>query len=200
MIFYGFKIGQGQDYDQNGRRWPVTFVRVEPMTGVNNRQVVFGHKKNLNKPFSGMIKNLPFDSAQDETEKIFPKYLKELKIEGLESGKKINFSDFFTVGDKIKVSGTSKGKGFAGAVKRHNFKGGPKTHGQSDRQRAPGAIGSTTTPGRVYKGKRMAGHMGNETKTVTNLSVFSFKPEENTLVVRGLIPGSNGGLVKITKN
>ena len=92
-----------------------------------------------------------------------------------------------------------KGKGFAGVVKRHGFKGGPKTHGQSDRQRHPGAIGQTTTPGRVYKGKRMAGHMGNVQRTVVGLSVFAVKPEENLLMVRGLVPGPIGGLLKIKK-
>jgi len=107
--------------------------------------------------------------------------------------------DHFAPGDKVKVTGTSKGKGFAGVVKRHGFKGGPKTHGQSDRERAPGAIGSTTTPGRVYRGKRMAGHMGNVKRTVLGLSIFAVKPEENLLVVKGLIPGNRNGLVKVIK-
>jgi large subunit ribosomal protein L3 len=103
------------------------------------------------------------------------------------------------VGDMVKVSGKSKGKGFAGVVKRHGFAGGPKTHGQSDRHRAPGAIGSTTTPGRVYKGKRMAGHMGNVTVTVKNLQVIASKPEENLLLIKGLVPGAKGSLLKISK-
>jgi large subunit ribosomal protein L3 len=114
-------------------------------------------------------------------------------------GEKLNCADFFVAGDKIAVSGVTKGKGFAGVVKRHHFKGGPKTHGQSDRQRAPGAIGATTTPGRVYKGKRMAGHMGMVQRTVRGLSVFAVKPEENLLLVRGLVPGAKRGLVRIEK-
>lgn len=103
------------------------------------------------------------------------------------------------VGDKVKVTGISKGKGFAGVMKRHGFKGGPATHGQSNRARHPGSIGQTTTPGRVYKGKRMAGHMGNVQVTVRNLPVFAVKPEENLLSIRGLVPGNKKGLLKIIK-
>lgn len=107
--------------------------------------------------------------------------------------------DKLAVGDKIKVTGQSKGKGFQGVVRRHGFKGGPKTHGQSNRQRHPGAIGSGTTPGRVYKGKKMAGHMGNVQATIRNLLVFAVKPEENQLLIRGLVPGGRNSLVKIVK-
>jgi len=103
------------------------------------------------------------------------------------------------VGDKVKVTGTSKGKGFAGVVKRWHFAGGPRTHGQSDRERAPGSIGQTTTPGRVYKGKKMAGRMGGKKVTVKGLKVVEVKPEEKLLVIKGLIPGNKGGLVKINK-
>ena len=108
-------------------------------------------------------------------------------------------ADIFNAGDKIKVTGLSKGKGFAGVVKRHGFKGGPKTHGQSNRQRHGGSIGQTTTPGRVYRGKRMAGHMGDRNVTIRNLQIFAVKPEENLLLIRGLVPGNKGGLLKITK-
>lgn len=105
----------------------------------------------------------------------------------------------FSVGDMVAVTGTSKGKGFAGVVKRWHFKGGPKTHGQSDRQRAPGSIGATTTPGRVLKGKHMAGRMGGRTVTVKNLHVVSIDPEKKELVVSGPVPGNFGDVLKIRK-
>lgn len=104
-----------------------------------------------------------------------------------------------SVGDKVKVTGTSKGKGFAGVVKRWKFAGGPRTHGQSDRERAPGSIGQTTTPGRVYKGKKMAGRMGGQRVTIKGLKVIEVKPEEKLLVVKGLVPGNKGGLLVISK-
>lgn len=200
--FYGFKLGQGQDYDGKGKRVPVTQIRVNPgvvvgvktmeKDGYNALRIALGFKKHLNKPLLGLLKNV--------TEKISPQYIRELKAEALpENQTVVNVNDVFTVGDKVKVSGISKGKGFAGVVKRHGFHGGPKTHGQSDRQRHPGSIGSTTTPGRVLKGKRMGGHMGHTQSTVKNLSVFSISPEENLLVIRGLIPGPKGTLVKVSK-
>lgn len=203
-VFYGIKGDQSQGYDAKGNRVPLTWVKVEPMVVIGTKtmendnysalKVTLGSKKNLKKPLTGQLKNL--------TEKISPKYFREVKISGDEAknpGDKINVADIFSEGDKIKVRGTSKGKGFAGVVKRHGFKGGPMTHGQSTKQRHGGSIGQTTTPGRVYKGKRMAGHMGNVAVTVKNLKVFSIKPEENLLAVVGLIPGSVGSLVTITK-
>ena len=102
-------------------------------------------------------------------------------------------------GDLINVTGISKGRGFAGVVKRHHFAGGPKTHGQTDRHRAPGSIGATTFPGRVLKGKRMAGHMGNSRVTARNLEVMQADPERNLLLVKGAVPGANGGLLVIEK-
>lgn len=179
--FYGFKLGQSQDYDQAGQRWPTTMIKVEPMTVAKNSQVSFGHK-NKKTPYFRTIK---FDKL-DQSNKFAV-------------GEKITISDSFVAGDKVKVMGISKGKGFQGVVRRHGFAGGPKTHGQSDRQRHPGSIGQTTTPGRVYKGKRMAGHMGSAKVTVRNLQVFAIKPEENLLIIRGLVPGATGGLLKIAK-
>jgi ribosomal protein L3 len=102
-------------------------------------------------------------------------------------------------GDVVAVTGVSKGKGFAGVVKRHHFKGGPRTHGQSDRERAPGSIGQTTTPGRVYRGKRMAGRMGGEQNTVKNLHIISINPENSEIEVSGQIPGHPGSLISIRK-
>ncbi len=115
------------------------------------------------------------------------------------AGDIVTVETVFKPGDIIKVTGTSKGKGFAGAVKRYNFRGGPKTHGQSDRHRAPGSIGQGTTPGRVYKGKKMAGHMGVETVTVSNLTVVAVDPETNKLYVSGLVPGNKKAAIVITK-
>jgi large subunit ribosomal protein L3 len=118
--------------------------------------------------------------------------------ETLELGKQFDAS-LFTVGESVDIVGTSKGKGFQGGVKRHGFSGGPKTHGQSDRTRAPGSIGSGTTPGRVLKGTRMAGHMGNERVTAKKLQVIQADPERNLLLVKGSVPGANGGLLMIKK-
>jgi len=112
---------------------------------------------------------------------------------------RIEPNDELAVGDKLKVSGTSKGKGFAGVVKRWHFAGGPRTHGQSDRERAPGSIGQTTTPGRVYKGKHMAGRLGGKQVTVKGLKILEIKPEEKLMIISGLVPGRKGGLLKIVK-
>lgn len=119
--------------------------------------------------------------------------------EGLELGKTFDAS-LFSAGESVDIVGTSKGKGFQGGVKRHGFGGGPKTHGQSDRTRAPGSIGSGTTPGRVLKGTRMAGHMGNERVTLKKLQVVQADPERNLLLVKGSVPGANGGLLLIKKH
>ena len=119
--------------------------------------------------------------------------------ENLELGKQFDAS-LFTVGESVDIVGTSKGKGFQGGVKRHGFSGGPKTHGQSDRTRAPGSIGSGTTPGRVLKGTRMAGHMGNAHVTAKKLQVIQSDPERNLLLVKGSVPGANGGLLMIKKH
>jgi large subunit ribosomal protein L3 len=133
------------------------------------------------------------------------KVLREVELqegvaaEKLELGKQFDTS-LFAVGESVDIVGTSKGKGFQGGVKRHGFGGGPKTHGQSDRTRAPGSIGSGTTPGRVLKGTRMAGHMGNARVTVKKLQVIQTDPERNLLVVKGSVPGANGGLLMIKKH
>jgi len=113
-------------------------------------------------------------------------------------GQKVDVS-LFQPGDRVDITGVSRGKGFAGGVKRYHFRGGPKTHGQSDRFRAPGSIGSGTTPGRVYKGTRMAGHMGHEQVTVSNLEVVAADAERNLLLIKGAVPGENRGLLLIRK-
>jgi large subunit ribosomal protein L3 len=129
------------------------------------------------------------------------RYLREVEaddVSGVSVGDRVDVS-MFAPGDLVDVTGTSKGKGFAGVVKRHHFAGGPKTHGASDRLRRPGSIGSGTTPGRVYKGLRMAGHMGNERVTVQNLRVLRVDPERNLLILRGAVPGATNGLIMIRK-
>jgi len=138
-----------------------------------------------------------------------PRALKEVKIkEGDQSSAEgdlpkpdevLKIEEIFKPGDIVDVTGTSKGKGFAGVVKRHHFRGGPKTHGQSDRLRAPGSIGQTTTPGRVYKGKRMAGHMGQDKVTVKNLRIVDIDPANKKLYISGLIPGAKNSIVYITR-
>jgi len=157
--------------------------------------------KNTSKPLQGHLK-----ATSKETK--FPRYLREVRVEKepesvtgqtLKIGDEIKVSDIFSPGDVVAVSGVSKGKGFAGVVKRHHFHGGPRTHGQSDRERAPGSIGQTTTPGRVYKGKRMAGRMGGEQVTVKNLHIISINSENGEIEISGQVPGNAGSLVSIKK-
>lgn len=204
LSLLGVKIAQSATFDEKGKRIPVTKIQVGPCVvcrvrkdEINNFQSVqlgFGTNKKPSKAISGHIRGAGLKTA--------PHFFREFKVsvaEEIEKGKEIKAGDVFQIGDTVKVSGVSKGKGFAGVVKRHGFRGGPKTHGQSDRHRSPGSIGSTTTPGRVYKGKKMAGRMGNQTVTIKNLQVVSVDNENNLLLIKGLIPGTIGGLVTITK-
>lgn len=127
--------------------------------------------------------------------------LREIRMKNIvdfQVGQKL-LADVFAAGERVDVKGVSKGKGFQGGVRRHGFRGGPRTHGQSDRLRAPGSSSAGTTPGRIYKGKRMAGHMGNRPVTVSNLRVELVDPARNLLAVRGAVPGARGGLVVITE-
>jgi large subunit ribosomal protein L3 len=131
--------------------------------------------------------------------------LREVDLQAGVTGEKLQLGlqfdvSLFRVGELVDIVGTSKGKGFQGGVKRHGFSGGPKTHGQSDRTRAPGSIGAGTTPGRVLKGTRMAGHMGNARVTAKKLQIIQADPEQNLLVVKGSVPGANGGLLTIKKH
>jgi large subunit ribosomal protein L3 len=130
------------------------------------------------------------------------KHLREFRVEDvsdIDLGHRVDVS-LFQPGDLVDVRGISKGKGFAGGVKRHHFAGGPKTHGQSDRHRAPGSIGAGTSPGRVLKGQRMAGHMGNKRITVKRLEVVEADPDRNLLLVKGAVPGARNGLLEIRKS
>lgn len=192
---FGIKGNMATRFDKNGRRVAVTEIQAEPsiVLGKKEGRVVigFGKKKKPNKSESHYITSLGFA----------PKYIKEIKTQNPDSvnnGDKITVSAFQKQ-DLVKVTGTSKGKGFAGGIKRWGFHGGPKTHGQSDRHRAPGSIGQTTTPGRVYKGKKMAGHMGAVTHTTRDLEVFEVNIEKNILEVIGAVPGYKNGVIVIEK-
>jgi len=168
----------------------VTQIKNRDSAGYNAVQLGFGEAKHLNSPQKGHLKGI---------EQV--RHLHEFRTDETVSAKhgdKINV-DFLKPGDLIKVSGLSKGKGFAGVVKRYHFAGGPKTHGQSDRHRAPGSIGAATSPGRVLKGMRMAGHMGNSKTTVRNLKVVSVDANRNLLLVKGAVPGAKKGLLIIEK-
>ncbi|MBI5619706.1 50S ribosomal protein L3 [Candidatus Gottesmanbacteria bacterium] len=212
----GIKLKQTQTFTDDGRRIPVTEIQAGPCwitrvtdAGQSRRiQLGFGTAKHLSKAEEGHIKKAGL------TDKL--RFLREIRVPAhppahtggvLNSdsppvcavGDTITVGDVFQPGDAVRVTGTSKGKGFAGVVKRHHFAGGPRTHGQSDRERAPGSIGQTTTPGRVYRGKRMAGRMGSDQVTVRGLAVVSIDPEKNILTVKGVVPGGRRGLLLITK-
>ena len=197
----GKKLGMTQIFRDNGKVEAVTAIEAGPCTvtqvktvakeSYNAAQLGFGVVKRLNSPQRGHLKEL----GQF-------RYLREFRvddIEAIEVGQKVNVS-LFKSGDLVNITGVSKGKGFAVAIKRHHFAGGPKTHGQSDRHRAPGSIGATTSPGRVFKGMRMAGHMGNRRATVQQLEVFEADPARNLLLVRGAVPGAKNGLLLIKKS
>ncbi len=201
----GKKLGMTRIFAENGDSIPVTVIEAGPcyVTAVRTRekngyealQLAFEEvkEKSLNKPQLGVFKKLELKPHR---------YLKEFRdfedIENYKPGDEIRV-DIFKVGDRVKVTGKSKGKGFQGVVKRHGFGGGPRTHGQSDRWRAPGSIGQASFPSRVFKGLRMAGRMGNDRVTVRNLEVVKVDPENNILMVKGAVPGARNGLVYITK-
>lgn len=175
----------------------VTAVKTTDADGYMAIQLGFGTRrlKNTSKALQGHLKATTNENKS-------PRHLREVRLseeETLKTGDTINVADIFVAGDTIQVMGISKGKGFAGGVKRHGFRGGPKTHGQSDRLRAPGSIGQGTTPGRVHKGKRMAGHMGVDRVTVKNLTVVSVDEANQNLMVKGPVPGANGGLIVVRR-
>ena len=192
---------------KDNRRIPVTELEAGPcvVTQIKNDkkdgywavQLGFGVKKakNTTKPLLGHLREVVKENKA-------PRFLREVVLEGkpeFKVGDKIVLTEIFSPGDTITVTGTSKGKGFAGVMKRWGFSGGPRTHGQSDRSRAPGSIGQGTDPGRVRKGKKMAGRMGGERKTITNLKVIAVNPETNTLVVSGPVAGAKGNLLIVKR-
>lgn len=198
----GKKIGMTQIFDADGRAVPVTLIEAGPCfvsqvktvanDGYNAVQLAFDEvkPKRLSKAELGHLKtnNLPPVRTLRE--------FRTNKLDDINAGDELNAS-VFEVGEYVDVIGTSKGKGFAGAMKRWNFKGGSITHGQSDRQRSPGSSGSGTTPGRVFKGKKRPGRMGNERVTSSHIRVALIDPERNLIGVQGSVPGSKGGTVVI---
>lgn len=197
----GRKIGMTQVFSEAGIMESVTAIEAGPCTvtqikttakeGYNAVQLGFGEAKRLNAPERGHLGKLG----------LF-RHLREFGVEdtsGVEVGHRID-AGMFQAGDSVDIIGTSKGRGFAGAVKRHHFSGGPKTHGQSDRHRAPGSVGAGTTPGRVLKGQRMAGHMGSQRVTVKRVKVVEADPDRNLILVKGAVPGAKKGLVEIRKS
>ncbi len=197
----GRKVGMTQVFDDDGKSIPVTLIeagpcyvtmiRTEARDGYASVQLGFGEVKP--KRISGG------ELGHLSKSKLPPlRHLREFKVKETELNEGDNVSvDVFAKGDKVDVVGTSKGRGFAGVVKRYHFAGGPKTHGASDRVRAPGSSGSGTTPGRVYKGTRRAGHMGNERVTVQNLKVVLVDAERNLIGLQGAVPGPKNGLIVI---
>ena len=169
----------------------VTQVRTAERDGYAAVQLGFEETKRISSAEKRHLKALPS-----------LRYLREFRLQGgadaAAVGDKIDVS-IFEGDERVDIVGQSKGKGFAGVVKRHHFAGGPKTHGQSDRHRAPGSVGATTTPGRVMKGMRMAGHMGDERVTVKNLRIVRAEPDRNLILVEGAVPGPRSGLVLIRK-
>lgn len=197
----GRKLGMTQIFDAAGVVHPVTVIecgpnvvtqiRTKEKDGYEAVQLGFGISKRLNKPEQGHRKASGFMSDT----------LREVKaddVSSFEVGQQIKV-DTFAEGEIVDVTGTSKGRGFQGGMKRHGFRGGSKTHGQSDRWRAPGSIGASATPGRVLKGMRMAGHMGDARVTMENLKVLRVDTERNLLLVQGSVPGPNEGIVIVRR-
>lgn len=196
----GRKLGMTQVFDYEGRAIGVTVIEAGPCHVTQVRSVERDGYQAVQLGF-GPGKDRRLTRAQRGHLGSLPPYrvLREFRVSdvpGLNLGDEVRV-DAFTPGDCVDVTGTSKGKGFAGVVKRHGFRGGPRTHGQSDRLRAPGSIGAGTSPSRVFKGTRMAGRMGGERVTVKNLRLVQVDPERNLLVVDGAVPGPPNGIVSV---
>ena len=197
----GKKLGISQIFKEDGKAEAVTAIEAGPCT-VTQVKTAAKEGYNAAKLGFGEAKSHKSSKRERPKERKKFKFLREFRIddaEGIEVGQGIDVG-LFMAGDLVDITGVSKGKGFAGVVKRYHFAGGPKTHGQSDRHRAPGSIGSGTSPGRVYKGLRMAGHMGNRRVTVRNLEVFEADPNRNLLLIKGAVPGMKNGLLLIKKS
>ena len=198
------KMGMSQLFDENGSAVPVTILQAGPCSvtqvktidndGYDAVQIAYGDKKekNTNKPLKGHFKKADVNPTR---------YLVEFDIVpgfDYKLGQVFN-SSIFKEGDLVKVTGTSKGRGFSGVMKRHGFGGGPKTHGQREHPRSAGSIGQASDPSRVFKGMKMAGQYGNKKKTVENLKIVKIDLENNYIFVKGAVPGSNNGMVIVNK-
>jgi large subunit ribosomal protein L3 len=189
-----------QVFQEDGTMVPVSVVEIAPNTVTRLRtperdgyaavQLGTDETRKLSKPEAGQLRDLPKVATIRE--------FRVAEVGDFEVGQRLALGDVFQPGDLVDISGVSKGRGFAGHVKRHHFGRGPKTHG-SDHHRAPGSIGPGTTPGRVYRGLRMAGHMGNERVTIKKVRVVRADVERNLLLVKGTLPGSRGSLVLVKK-
>mgnify|MGYP006203284349 CR=1 FL=1 len=197
----GVKLGMTQVFDEENRVLPVTVVQAGPCTvtqvktvdtdGYTAVQLAYGSRKNVNKPLAGHLAKADVSSA---------KVLAELRLDdGVdvpELGAQVTV-ETFAAGDVIDVTGTSKGKGYAGVMKRHNFRGMGDGHGVKKKNRHPGSVGNASTPGRTFKGQRMAGRMGSDRVTMQNLEVVDIDVEHSLILVKGAVPGSNGSVVFI---
>lgn len=196
----GRKVGMTQVFQEDGTMVAVSVLSIEPNVvtrlrtpdrdGYTAVQIGTEVSKKLNKPDTGQLKDLPKVAT-----------IREFRVDSVDDlavGQSIALADMFTAGDLVDVTGISKGKGFAGHIKRHNFHRGPTTHG-SDHHRAPGSIGPGTTPGRVYRGLKMAGHMGDERVTIKKVRVVRADLDRNLLLVKGSLPGARGGLIIVKK-
>jgi len=196
----GRKVGMTQVFLPNGTMVGVSVVQVTPNTvtrlrteerdGYTAVQLGAGERRRLTEPLAGHLKDLPRVRT-----------IREFRLDSAdeyEIGQQISVADVFAEGDLVDVTGVSKGKGFAGTIKRHNFSRGPKTHG-SDNYRKPGSIGPGTTPGRVYKGLKMGGHMGDDRVTLKKLRVIRVDAERNLILVKGSVPGAPGALTFVKK-
>jgi large subunit ribosomal protein L3 len=200
----GRKVGVTQVFQADGTMVAVSVLAIEPNTvtrlrtderhGYTAVQLGTHEAKKLTKPEAGQLKELPKGAQLLASIREF----RVDSVDGFELGQTVAIGDLFSEGDFVDVTGVSKGKGFAGQIKRHNFHRGPTTHG-SDHHREPGSIGPGTTPGRVYKGLKMAGHMGDQRTTVKKLRVVRADTDRNLLLVKGSLPGPRGSLILVKK-
>jgi len=199
--FLAKKVKMDQYYDQEGNLVPVTVLRAWPCLITQKEkdsdrfsvQIGAGNRKNITKPQKGHLKKSGVEKP------LF--LLRQVRAEsqkGLKVGQKIKPSEVFSPGDEVSAQGVSKGRGFSGVIKRWGFSSQPKTHGQSDRERAPGSIGAQT-PGRVVKGKKMPGHYGSQKVTIKNLVILRVDEENNTIMIKGSVPGSIKNWLLINK-
>lgn len=195
------KIGMTQIYDENSKSLGVTVLDVSDCRVVqvkNNEkdgysavQLTIGKKKNLSKPLESHYKKYDVEPGE---------VLHEVKVDEdskLNPGAKINVKDFFEIGQKVDITGISKGKGFAGVMKRHNFSGQKASHGVHKVHRAGGSIGNASFPGHVFKGQKMAGRMGNQKTTIQSVTIVGLNEEKNYLLVNGSVPGNKGNIVQV---
>ena len=198
------KMGMSQIFDENGSVVPVTILEAGPCyisqiktiekDGYDAVQIAYGNKKEkrTNKPLHGHFKKAGLDPKRILAEfETIPGF-------NYKMGQEFTAS-IFKIGDMVKVTGTSKGRGFSGVMKRYGFGGGPKTHGQREHPRSAGSIGQASDPSRVFKGMKMAGQYGNKKKTVENLKVVKIDSSNNQIFVRGSVPGSNNGILVVNK-